>query len=218
MSPRENTGPTQTSANVRHSSASAEHYTPPEIIEASRATLGGIDLDPASCDLADGVVHADTYFDLSTDRVLSTLNRNWGSQASPWTVFLNPPGGRIDGNASTQKAWWFKLEREWRERRARAAIFVSFSIELLQTTQVNTPEGAGVPLDFPICFPSRRVAYYHDDGTGKLVAGKSPPHSSCIIYLPERIATGGAIQVWDGRMVDKFAKSFFGFGRVVVPR
>src|SRR5512146_2625457 len=82
-------------ANARHSSASNEHYTPPQIVEASRATMGGIDLDPASCALANEVVQARFWFDIAARA------REWGTQAphaspsyqQPSRFFVNPPGG-----------------------------------------------------------------------------------------------------------------------------
>jgi ParB family chromosome partitioning protein len=59
-----------------------EWYTPPNIVEAARAALGGIDLDPASCDEAQTVVRAATYFTKNTDG----LSRPWFGR-----VWLNPP-------------------------------------------------------------------------------------------------------------------------------
>ena len=85
------------------------------------------------------------------------------------------------------------------------ALFVCFSVELLQTTQVKTPEGLPLPLDFPICFPSRRVAYLTPDGA----KSKSPPHASCLVLLPDRERRV--------EMVGAFVREFSDLGRVVVP-
>lgn len=213
--------------NPRHSSLTAEHYTPPDIVEAARRTLGDIDLDPASCDLTYQYVNPAFAFTLRGNGYLQPW---WGR------VFLNPPGGKCDldglpvvkdcdrtgacglpafhahdGRRSSQKAWWFKLAREYITGRVEAAVFVCFSVELLQTTQVGTPKVIGgpldghdlpTPLDFPICFPSRRVSYLHEQG-GQLTVGASPPHASCIVHLPS-----------DEASVVKFEKEFNTFGRI----
>lgn len=177
-----------TTTAARHSSASNEHYTPPKIVEAARALLGGrIDLDPASSAKAQKMVRAGDWFGLdhpNSDR-RDGLCGEWEG-----TVFLNPPGGTIMHNGkhmSSQKAWWQKLVREYTNgNMPRGAVFVCFSVELFQTSQVDNPpvDKSGrrglLPTDFPICFPSRRIAYLRPDGT----PGKSPPHSSCIVYLP----------------------------------
>ena len=178
---------------ARHSSATAEHYTPPSIVEAARAVLGAIDLDPASCAAANLRVRAALWHGISSDGL-----------KSPWSgrVFLNPPGGRGEGNVSNQKLWWQRLAQAWQCGDVTAAIFVCFSVELLQTTQVH-PVGP-LPLDFPICYPSRRVAYYREDGT----VGGSPPHSSAIVYLPE-----AADPLAEGR----FGAHFASIGKVVCP-
>lgn len=160
---------------ARHSSKSNEHYTPPSIVEPARATMGDLDLDPASCELANTVVQAARYY---TSRC-NGLGPHWEGR-----VFLNPPGGRVEG-ASSQKTWWFKLAAEWMAGRATEAIFVGFSVEILQTTQVKRLHGLPVPTELPHCFPARRVAYLKEVD-GKLVPGTSPPHSSVIIYLPPR--------------------------------
>ena len=48
--------------HVSHNSGENEWYTPVEIIEAARSCMGGIDLDPASSDLAQETVQAKHWF------------------------------------------------------------------------------------------------------------------------------------------------------------
>jgi phage N-6-adenine-methyltransferase len=59
-----------------------EWYTPDAILVPVREVLGAIDLDPASCDVAQARVQARTYYTLADDGL-----------RQPWhgTVFLNPP-------------------------------------------------------------------------------------------------------------------------------
>src|ERR1051325_9718595 len=62
-----------------------EWYSPPELIERARTVMGSIDLDPASCALAQRVVKAETWFDAKHDG----LKRRWTGN-----VWLNPPFNR----------------------------------------------------------------------------------------------------------------------------
>lgn len=210
------------SDNVRHSSETNEHFTPTGIVEHARTTLGALDLDPASCEAANQVVKAASFF---------TKEDNGFTRLWKGRVFLNPPGGLCDifgrqvikrsksagpctetaacgllaphehtGTTSSQKLWWQTLVQHWKARNVTDGIFVCFSVELLQTTQVN-PVGP-IPLEFPICFPSRRISYVREDGT----VGGSPPHSSCIICVSN-----------DETTIDRFQKAFATMGHVVVP-
>ena len=59
-----------------------EWYTPADLMARVRAVLGGIDLDPASCAMAQQTVQARTFYSAQDDG----LRQPW-----PGTVFLNPP-------------------------------------------------------------------------------------------------------------------------------
>jgi hypothetical protein len=191
--------------NPRHLSQSKEHYTPKPIVDRAREVLGGIDLDPFSSEEANRTIGAATIYTGDPD----------DGFALPWRgrVFCNPPGGTTDSGAirSNQKRAWFKLAEEHVAGRTTSAFFVCFSVELLQTTQVKTPKGLPLPLDFPICFPSRRIAYVRPGGE----VGASPPHASCLILLPESI---GVVACWNLEQIAMFEKSFADVGRTIVPR
>ena len=59
-----------------------ERYTPAQYIEAARRVLGEIDLDPASCEVAQRTVKAVEYFTAKDDG----LEQEWHGR-----VWLNPP-------------------------------------------------------------------------------------------------------------------------------
>lgn len=210
-------------SNARHSSEGNEHYTPSEVVAAARATLDVIDLDPASCAAANKTVGALEYYTKEQNGLMLPWTGN---------VFVNPPGGWCDNLGrqvvkrtkdappcsesgacglkaphvhdaaeSSQKRWWQELVANWAAGDVWNAIFVCFSIELLQTTQVDAQ--GPIPLDFPICYPARRVAYTKEDGT----VGRSPPHASAIICVSR-----------DPAVVARFKKEFSPLGRVVEPK
>ena len=83
-----------TKRNGQHSCKSAEHYTPAAYVEAARYVLGGIDLDPASCAMANATVQAKHYYTKDDDGL-----------DNPWhgLVYLNPPG---DPRGRLVKAFW----------------------------------------------------------------------------------------------------------------
>lgn len=68
--------------HVTNNSKDDEWYTPEQYIEAARAVMGSIDLDPASNDFANETVKASVYY----DEVTNGLERDWYGN-----IWLNPP-------------------------------------------------------------------------------------------------------------------------------
>lgn len=67
---------------AHNSNGSVNYFTPSHIIDAARAVLGEIDLDPASCELANQTVKAAKFFTADDDG----LNHEWRGR-----IWLNPP-------------------------------------------------------------------------------------------------------------------------------
>ena len=70
-------------------------FTPPSILDASRAVMGNIDLDPASCAAAQEVVRANRFFGEYEDG----LAQEWQAAA----LFINPPFTRGKVEAFAEK-------------------------------------------------------------------------------------------------------------------
>ena len=68
--------------HVSNNSGENEWYTPAEYIVSARKVMGTINLDPASCELANKTVQADTFYSIEDDG----LSQDWEGN-----VWLNPP-------------------------------------------------------------------------------------------------------------------------------
>jgi ParB family transcriptional regulator, chromosome partitioning protein len=137
-----------------------EWYTPPAIARAARKVLGGIDLDPASCRLANEVVGASRIWTAEDDG----LAREWKG-----TIFMNPPytKGVIDRFCT-------KLIHHFRDIGdvTKAIVLVSNSTE---TEWFQSLAYGGQA----ICFPNERVSFWRPDKA----ASKSPIRGHAIFYF-----------------------------------
>jgi len=69
-------------AHISHNSGDNEWYTPKEYVEAARKTMGTIDTDPASSEIANKTVLAKRYYTKEDNGLTKKWKRN---------VWLNPP-------------------------------------------------------------------------------------------------------------------------------
>lgn len=150
-------------------SDSNEWYTPPVYVEAARRLMGGIDLDPASNDLANRmVVKAAKYYTIETNG----FNKLWQGR-----VWLNPPYGR-SGDESNQELWSKRLIEQYQSGITTEAVLLVNAVTDRKWFQ---------PLwDYPICFTNHRIRFYNIETE----AGQ-PTHGNALIYFgpqPDKFA------------------------------
>lgn len=143
-------------------SVTVEWYTPARYIDAAREVLGGIDLDPASSDLANKTVAATQYFDEDDNG----LDQNWYGR-----VWLNPPYGKGTGLFAT------KLVEEHAAGRVSAAVLLinayGFDSAWFQALW-----------DHPLCFTDHRITFTSPQrGTG------GPANANLFVYFGAAEAT-----------------------------
>lgn len=196
-----------TALTAIHSAASAEWYTPPDVVHTARIALGGIDLDPASCPEAQIIVGASAHYGRqSSGGFVDGLTRPWSG-----CVFINPPGTERDTSGKVLRgtgpgAWWRKLLDELDAGRTTAAIWVAYSIEQVQQTQGWG--GGMLQRAAAVCFPAKRIRFWRHNGQ-RLVPGAQPTHASAIALLVSRKSTKRQ------RYLDRFCGAFPVFGDVV---
>ncbi len=143
---------------------SSEWYTPGKYIEPARATMGSIDLDPASCARANQTVKAATYFDRTADG----LRQHWYGR-----VWLNPPYSDYRGQAA---AWASKLLAEYQSGRVeQAVLLVNLSVAYQKAFQAIARVGA-------VCMVNERISFVSATG----VQRDGPPQANMLLYLGER--------------------------------
>jgi phage N-6-adenine-methyltransferase len=147
---------------------SNEWYTPSKYVEAAREVMGGIDLDPASCELANETVKATRFY----TKKMNGLLQSWQSRS----IWLNPPYGRVnDSGASVIRMFVTKLIDEYKARSFEQAI-------LLTTVQTNST-WFQLLWDYPICFTSHRVAFIKPAYGMKADGRTSHTLGTALVYL-----------------------------------
>lgn len=153
-------------AHVSKNSGENEWYTPPEIIERARRTMGGIDLDPASCEFAQQNVQAKRFYTLEEDGLGE--KKRWGGR-----VWMNPPYSR-----DLCRRFAEKLLLHWQcEHIAQACVLVNNATET-SWMQLLLRQCTAV------CFPAGRIQFLNREGK----SANSPLQGQTMIYFGSEVA------------------------------
>lgn len=125
----------------KHSQISVEHYTPPMVAAIARQTMGGIDLDPYSCKVANHIIQATTHGSLMFPALRPFKGR----------IFINPYGG-VTGGRSNMAIQWEWIEADYLSGHIQQAFFVGFQLSILRT--------APGCLKYPFCIPRDRLHFW----------------------------------------------------------
>lgn len=148
--------------SVLTSSLTEEWYTPPLYIDLARRVLGGIDLDPASNDMAQSWIRAETYY---KDQGLS---RPWFGR-----VWCNPPYGKSHiSNQSNQSIWSSHMANLYVKKRIDSGLLL-----------INSTHGYNwyeyMWTRFPCCLLRDRIRFIKPDGT----VGGQAKRGQTVIYF-----------------------------------
>lgn len=144
--------------HVAQNSGNNEWYTPAEYIEAARATMGRIDCDPASNELANQLVQARRFY---------TIDNPGLGLAAPWgdTVWMNPPYSQpLCATFCAELAERVKFVKE-------ACVLVNNATETSWFKVIAT-------LASSILFTGKRVRFYGPNGTKG-----APLQGQAVIYI-----------------------------------
>jgi len=147
-------------AHVGKNSGDNEWYTPAGYINAALKTMGSIDLDPASSEIANETVGATKFF----SEKQNGLTKKWDG-----SVYLNPPYSQPLINKFAEK-----IAAEFSSGNVtQACILVNNATETVWFQTMAAECSA-------ICFPKSRIKFWHPD---KISA---PLQGQVVIYMGKR--------------------------------
>jgi hypothetical protein len=222
-------------ANIRHSSENSEFLTPQWLTDWAHHVMGGIDLDPATSEQANRTVRAERIFTKNENGLFQAwhgrvfLNAPGGlvdeagrevirkSKHRPGCTESGacglPPGHKHSGVESSAVFWWHKLVHEFEAGRVACAMFLGFSLEILQSAQGFAGRQ---PLDFPCSIPKQRIRFETEDESGVRKPGDQPTHGNVIVLVIEEGSRVAPPREW--AMLERFQTTFQQIGYVHVPR
>lgn len=148
-------------AHVANNSGNNEWYTPAQFIDAARKTMGSIDTDPASSDIANRTVKATTFYTAETNGLTQTWTGN---------VWMNPPYAQplIADFAEAVTAKYASREIE------QAIVLVNNATETAFFQRMLEEASA-------VCFPKSRIRFVDPAGN----PSGAPLQGQAFIYFGE---------------------------------
>ena len=149
-------------AHVSNNTGENEWYTPPQYIEAALAGMGSIDLDPASCELANRTVKATNFFTKED----CGLDHAWLGN-----VWLNPPYAQP---LISQFAEKITAEVEFGNVK-QACVLVNNATETAWFQRMMERASS-------VCFPGSRIRFIDKEGK----ASGAPLQGQAVLYFGKR--------------------------------
>jgi ParB family chromosome partitioning protein len=150
-------------AHVANNSGNNEWYTPSKHIELAREVMGGIDCDPATSEIANQTVKAETIFTAEND-----------GRAQTWTgrVWMNPPYAQplMGDFAEAVSAKFESGEIE------QACILVNNATETQWFQRMLVSASA-------VCFPKSRIKFLDPQGN----PSGAPLQGQAIVYMGDSV-------------------------------
>lgn len=153
--------PEKTKNHLTKNTGNNEWYTPSEYIAAARLVLGCIDLDPASCAVANKQVQAKTFFTEEMDG----LSRVWPKGS----IWMNPPYAK-------------PLMGQFVERFIQEMGAGSTGIVLVNNATETTWFQSLAHESSAICFPKSRVRFLDSQGNPK----NAPLQGQAVLYCGKK--------------------------------
>ena len=148
--------------HVSQNSGENEWYTPEKFIEAARLVMGEINFDPASSELANKTVRADSYCTKDD----SGLDRDWGFG----NVWMNPPYAQ-------------PLMTQFAEKLVEQVPNINQAIVLVNNaTETKWFQVMAKEAD-AICFPSSRIKFNDKNGE----PSKAPLQGQAFLYYGQNV-------------------------------
>jgi ParB family chromosome partitioning protein len=160
-----------------------EWFTPSRWTDAARAVMGSIDLDPASCEIANRTVRASRYFSADDDG----LTREWAGR-----VWLNPPYSR-----DLIQKFAEKLLAEIAAGRVSEAVALTHAYTDTTWFHLLAERAAA------ICFTRGRISFLRPDGK----PAATPTQGQTFFYFGSNVARFAEIFGEHGLVLRRFARA-----------
>jgi hypothetical protein len=172
----------ETAREVRHSMDTDWWFTPEWVLDGAREALGGeIDLDPASCALANESVRARVFFSAEDNG----MTKPWADHEAfahddVVRCWHNPP--------SPAREWWNRISTEAAEQPRFRAVYLAYNVQQI-CAFVGGSKGPG---RWAVCLLRERVRF-------------RTPAWNRLLVLEERIASGKKVHPNELAMVRREA-------------